>query len=219
VLGHVAQQLVAGDAGVVDDDVELARGFGDAFAGVRGGDVEQQGAAADGVQGGVQRFLFLRTVDADDLRAFARQAAGDGGADAARGAGDQGGLAGQRSGGQARLQALGGRRQRQRLAGDEGRVAAEQEAQRAVEPELGAVGDGDEVGGGALAADLLGQALDEAGQGAGGGGFRGLGAACRRAADDDDAGACGQAGEVLVEEAVQLLQLRRAGGAGGVEYQ
>ncbi len=171
------------------------------------------------MQGRIEGFFFLRTVDADHLGAFTRQRGGDGGADAARGAGDQRGLAGQRLGEAAGHQALRRRDQRQHLAGDESGVAAEQEAQGAVDPGFGAVGHGEQVGGGTLAPDLLGQALDEAGEGAGCRRFRRAVAAGGRAADNDDARAGGQTFQVLVEEGIQRLQFSRSGSAGGVEHQ
>ena len=98
---HVDQQLVAGDAGVVDDDVEPA---GAARAGAS---ISRCGASAAvmsscsavppiAVGDLGQRLAGRREVDGDHVRAVAGQHLGDRGADAARRAGDHGDLAGQR---------------------------------------------------------------------------------------------------------------------------
>ena len=100
VLGHPPERAVARDAGVVDDDVDaavaLAQVGGELVRRVLVGDVEQQRGAAELVDQLGEVVALRGDVDADDVGAVARQHAGDGGADAARGAGDHRDLAGQR---------------------------------------------------------------------------------------------------------------------------
>ena len=97
-----------------------------------GGDVELQRRAADPVGDRREVLALGRDVEADDVRAVARQHLGDRGADAARGAGDDRDLAGQRP-----LPVLGRVRGRgadaDHLAGHVGGAAGEQEAQRRLE--------------------------------------------------------------------------------------
>ena len=96
-LVHVGEQLVAGDAGVVDDDVRAAVPFedelGELVGGVGRGDVQGEGRAADLVRGLRQRLAGGRDVGADDVRAVAGEDLGDGRADTAGRTGDDGDLA------------------------------------------------------------------------------------------------------------------------------
>src|SRR5699024_527013 len=83
---HVGQQLVAGDAGVVHDDVELSAlllgGLADGGGRVIGGDVDGECGAADPVRGLRELLTGRRDVGADHVRAVAGEHLGDGGADA-----------------------------------------------------------------------------------------------------------------------------------------
>ena len=104
------------------------------------------------------------------------------------------------------------------LAGDVGRAWREQEAERRVELLLAALGDVDELSGGAAAADLLGQRAGEAlerplrrrrtGR---------LRDGRRRGAEHDDAAVALEPADAGVEEALQLDQLGRVGDPRGVE--
>ena len=104
---------------------------------VLGGDVEQQRRAADLV-GELGEVLALGgDVDADDMRAVAREHPRDRGADAARGAGDHRDLPGQRLVPVERVARL-ARADADHLAGHVGRLGRQQEAQRRLGVRLGA---------------------------------------------------------------------------------
>ena len=131
---HVRQQLVAGDPGIVDQDVELAfvvlaHVFGDAVHRVGGGDVQGQRGAADLGRGLGEGLGGVGHVDGDDLGAVAGEHLGDRGADPAGGAGDQGDLAVERAVPVRRRGGV-GRADVEHLTVDVGRLRRQQETQR-----------------------------------------------------------------------------------------
>ena len=167
VLLHVRQLLVAGDAGVVHDGVDLAvlllDVLGDPLRRVLGGDVERQVVAAELVHQRLQLARGLRYVDAEDRRAVAVQHLGDLLADAARGAGDDRDLAGERLrgvGDRGGLVGAGGAETGD-LAGDVGALRREEEGEGGLERLLGTRRDVHQVDGAALA-DLLAERAGEA---------------------------------------------------------
>src|SRR5207248_2447721 len=93
VFGHPPERLVAGDAGVVHDDVDPAVPFlyicGEFRGCVGSGEVELERAAVYVVRDRGQRVPGGGHVEADDVGAVPGQEAGDGRPDAPRGAGDQ----------------------------------------------------------------------------------------------------------------------------------
>ncbi len=98
---HLEQQVVAQDAGVVDEDgrrAELVGNAGDgALDALLVGDIaaDGQGVAAGGLDGLDRcRASGFVEVEDGDLHAVRSEALGDGGADAARGSGDDGGSLG-----------------------------------------------------------------------------------------------------------------------------
>ena len=138
---HLAERLVAGDAGVVHDDVDPAVRLpgcaGDRFRRVCGAatSIEQHRTAelrATWLSGPSCR----RTIEADHVRALVGEPARGRLADAARGAGDQRDLAlegvreSRRPVGPSRL------RHAQRLAGHERRLGRQHEAQHAARAAL-----------------------------------------------------------------------------------
>jgi hypothetical protein len=75
VLGlHPGQGLVAGDAGVVDDDVDpamvLAQVIGNGSRGVGIADVDQQRGPVDLAGDGAEQLVVGRTIEADDVGTF-----------------------------------------------------------------------------------------------------------------------------------------------------
>ncbi len=219
---HVLQHLVAGDAGIVHHDVgtaEPGQFLGDAARRVRRGNVQRQAQAVEGGQGLAQHALFLRPVDADHARAFARQGGGDGGTDAARRAGDHRNLAAQRQGEILQRPGRGERRrQRQHLTGDEGGVLAEEETQRTGQQCVGVAAQLEQVDGDALLADLLAQGADEAAQGLAGGAGRRILDLFRRARQQQHAAAARDAADARLVEVIQLAQAGRPLEAAGVEH-
>ena len=97
LLGHVAEEVGAADAGVVDEDVQLAEfGDGEVYGGLPVGfagdvEVDEAGAAAFGVDFGcdLASFIFEDVAD-DDGCAFGGEEFGFDGAHAAGGAGNEG---------------------------------------------------------------------------------------------------------------------------------
>src|SRR5690606_8075866 len=89
-LVHVHEELVPGDSGIVDDDVDTAEAgavLGDAGTGVRCGHVELERRSPDAVGDLGQRVAGGGDVDADDLGAVPGQDLDDGRTDAASGTG------------------------------------------------------------------------------------------------------------------------------------
>src|SRR5690606_23691398 len=98
-LRHAAHGLVAGDTGIVHDDVEAAvflRCVGNDFRGVSGGNVGFQCNAANACGHLLEVVGHRRDIQHDDLGAVACQYFGNGRADTACGAGHQCCLAPQR---------------------------------------------------------------------------------------------------------------------------
>ena len=98
---HVGQQLVAGDARVVDQNVGaaavvVAQVLGDLVDGVVGGDVQRQRGPAHLRGGLAERVGGGLDIDGDHPCAVAGEHLGDGRADSARRAGDDRDLAVQR---------------------------------------------------------------------------------------------------------------------------
>ena len=225
VLGHVGELLVAGDAGVVHDDVDAAElvldVLGDPLRRVLGGDVECELVAVELAHHGLQLAGGLGHVDAEDGGAVAVQHPGDLLADAAARAGDDGDLAGQWPGPVRDVLGDGGgavRPDPDHLAGDVGGLRRQQERQRRGERAVGRRHDVHELGG-AAAADLLaeraGEALERALGDAFPSGVRGL----RRSAQYDETRACLEAAQQWREELLQVGELLGGGDAGGVEDQ
>src|SRR5699024_5074578 len=97
---HVRQHLVAGDAGIVDEDVDGgADGLGDLLRRIVAGGVELEGLPADLIHHRGQSLTGLGHVDADDLGAVAGEVAGDGRADPPGGSRDHCAASGQGPGG------------------------------------------------------------------------------------------------------------------------
>ncbi len=101
VLVGVGQLLVAGDAGVVDDDVDpavlLLDVVGDSLRCVLAGDVQDEVVAVELAHQRLELAGSLGYVDPDDRGAVPVEDPGDLFADTAAGAGHQGHLAGQRA--------------------------------------------------------------------------------------------------------------------------
>ena len=153
-LVHVGEQLVAGDAGVVHDDVETAvprgRVVEDPLPGVGRRDVELEGGATDAVGGAGQRLPRRRDVDARPRwrrRARARRRST---APMPRAAPvTTATLPGQRLRPVGGFRAASPRADPDHLPVDVCRAAGQQEPHRRVDVGLGPVVDEDEVGGGA----------------------------------------------------------------------
>ncbi|MCY1180845.1 hypothetical protein D9M73_213170 [compost metagenome] len=126
-LAHVGQGLVAGDAGVVHEDVDAFRQrLHQLLAGIRRTDVQRHATSAQARGEGVEFVLRLRHVEQGDHGAIARQGFRDGRADAAGGAGDHRMPAGQRPAPVGDLRGAG--RQPHDLPGDVGALRREEEA-------------------------------------------------------------------------------------------
>ena len=92
---HVGQQLVASDAGVVDDNVDgaavaILRMLGDGRGGTGIRDVERQRRALHLVGSGAEVLAGARNIDANNVCAIASEDLRDGGSDSARSARDHG---------------------------------------------------------------------------------------------------------------------------------
>ena len=211
-LVHVGERLVAGDAGVVDDDVgaavTLEEVLGEDLGCVGRRDVEGEGRAADLVRGLGQCLAGGRDVGADHVCAVAGEDLGDGGADAAGCAGDDGDLALERL-----VPACG----RDGIFGADAMTwpstnadLAERRKRRVDStpdsPVDGVGGDVDQLGGGA-ALDLLADAAGEAFERA----LRDLlvdaRRLLRRRAENDDASRRCEVADDGLEELEQLLEL------------
>ncbi len=146
---HVREQLVAGDPGVVDQDVGVAvvvvaQMFGDPLDGVVGGDVERQRRAADAGGRLGQRLGGGLHVDRHDAGPVAREHLGDRRADAARGTGHDADLAVQRPVPVGDRGGVGGA-DVEHLAVHVGRLGRQQEPQGRLEAGGGRLGVGGQV--------------------------------------------------------------------------
>ena len=222
---HVHQPLVAGDAGVVHDDVDAAElvldVLGDPLRRVLGGDVQGEVVAVQLAHHGLQLARGLRDVDAQDGGAVAVQHPRDLLADAAARAGHDRDLAGERPGPVLHLLGHGGgavAADPDDLAGHVGRLRGEQERQRRGERAVGGGRDVHELDR-AAAADLLaeraGEALERPLGDALTGGVRRL----RGRAEHDDPRAGLEAAQQRGEELLELDEPVRGGDAGRVEDQ
>ncbi len=162
ILRHLGDRAVAGDAGVVDHQVDAAgEPLCDRGRGVRIGDVELDRLRLQPLGNCLQLLREGRDVEQGQLGAVAAQDGGDRFADPARGAGDQRLHAVQRLF-PFELRRLGdGWADSNHLAGDIGGAGGEEEAQGGVELVLGAGCNVDELRRDA-AADLLAQRAGEA---------------------------------------------------------
>ena len=223
VLGHVGELLVAGDAGVVDHDVDAAvlllEVVRDPLRRVLAGDVERQPVASELLHHRLQVVGELGYVDTHDGRAVAVQDPGDLLTDAAAGTGHQRDPAGQRQRPVGHLAGVLGavRADPDDLAGDVGGLGGEQEGERGGGRRLGPVGDVHQLDG-AAPADLLAQAAGEALERALGDplGPRHL---LGRRTEDHHARTGGEAAQLGGEEVAERVQLGGVLEAGRVEDQ
>ncbi len=215
VAAHLRQGLVAGDPGVVHDNIDaLRQRVHQLLPGVRGADVEGHGTTAEARGEAFEGLPGRRHVEQHHFRAVARQGFRDGRANAAGGAGDQCALAGQRLAPVVDLGAVGGKTDH--LAGDVGALRREEEAQRAFQLVLGALADVQQLHV-AAATDFLAQGAGETFQAAlHAGGDRVL-ERLGGASEDHHLRALVEALEHRLEEVAQRHQLLEAGQAAGVE--